>query len=59
MSSRQLIFLGVVGVLAFVVAIVTGPMVIDVLLGETSPVEQAPAGEQSADGAVPHPEATP
>jgi hypothetical protein len=63
MSSRQLIFLSAVGVLTFVVAIVTGPMVLEMLLGETAPGEQAPSADQSADPSAdregPHPEAAP
>ena len=60
MPSRQLIFLGMVGLLSLLAAVSTGPMVIEALLGPLEgtepPMESAPP---PASGAEPHPAAQP
>ena len=56
MSVRQLVFLGVIGMLSLAAAIVTGPMVTDALLG--APDEDV--GSHPSSGAESlHPEAAP
>ena len=65
MSVRQLVFLGVIGILSVIAAVVTGPMVTDALLGRAapsradSPVPTTGSATAPASGGAPHPEATP
>ena len=66
MSTRQLAFLGFVAVVTFIIAVFTGPMVVDRLIGspegatqevpDASAPASAPAG---ASGAEPHPSTVP
>ncbi|HCH62701.1 MAG: hypothetical protein CL927_10575 [Deltaproteobacteria bacterium] len=59
MSGRQFIFLGLVGVAAFVVAVVTGPMVTDALLGPSDASNESLSHEAGPSDALRHPEAAP
>jgi len=60
MPARQLIFLGVVGLLSLLAALFTGPMLTDALLGSEesteAPVQVAPP---PAEEAAAHPSAQP
>ena len=66
MSTRQLAFLGFVAVVTFVIAVFTGPMVVDRLIGSSDDAKQevpdasarAPA-HTGASGAQPHPSMMP
>ena len=60
MSSRQLIFLALVAVASFVAALVTGPMVVEALLGSptAAPAQTAPEPPPKT-GAAPHPSEAP
>ena len=66
MSSRQLAFLGFVAIATFIIAVFTGPMVVDRLLGvpeageQTASDARAPApAPTDASGAEPHPSTAP
>ena len=62
MSSRQLVFLGFVAVATFAFALLTGPMVVDLLVGsEESAATETPdePGATDASPESPHPSTAP
>ena len=66
MSTRQLAFLGFVAVATFVIAVLTGPMVVDRLIGSSDGAKpeasdaSAPASRPTgASGSEPHPSTVP
>jgi len=65
MSVRQLVFLGVIGILSVIAAVVTGPMVTDALLGRAARSDADDPGHSAGSATAPdaevapHPEATP
>ena len=59
MSGRQLIFIGLVGVVTFLFAVATGPMVTEALLGGSTVSDASMPDEASALQAPRHPDAAP